>query len=65
MSSEKRSITPYTFDNDVPPLKTRCGDSSGSAKSSPSSQQIQKSFSTITFDADMRAAVCAKALLGG
>jgi hypothetical protein len=28
---------------------------------SPSSQQTQKSFSTITIDADMRAAVCANA----
>lgn len=35
MSSEKRSITPYSFDSDVPPLNTRCGAVAGSAKSSP------------------------------
>ena len=61
MSSEKRSITPYTFDSDVPPLNTRCGARAGSAKSSPSSQLTQKSFSTITLDTAMRAAVCVNA----
>ena len=57
MSSEKRSITPYTLDSDVPPLNTRCGARAGSAKSRPSSQLTQKSFSTITLDTAMRAAV--------
>ena len=54
-------MTPYTFDSDVPPLNTRCGASSASANRRPSNQQTQKSFSTITLDVAMRAAVCAKA----
>ena len=61
MSSEKRSITPYTFDSDVPPVNTRCGAGAGSAKSSPSNPLTQKSFSTITLDTAMRAAVCVNA----
>ena len=55
-------MTPYTFDSDVPPLNTRCGASSASANRRPSSQQTQKSFSTITLDAAMRAAVCVASL---
>src|SRR5271156_1773648 len=48
MSSEKRSITPYTFYRLVPPLKTICSLSCESAKSLFRIQQTQKSFSTTT-----------------
>ena len=46
MSSEKRAMIPYTFDNDVPPLKSGPG-SDVAANNWPSVQQTQKSFSTM------------------
>jgi len=37
-----------TFESDVPPLKTQVSPNSDVLKIRPSSQQTQKSFSTIT-----------------
>ena len=41
MSSENRSMTPNTLDSDVPPLNTKCGAKTGSAKSSRNSVAAQ------------------------
>src|SRR4030065_864403 len=48
MSSENRSITPNTFESEVPPLKTRWGANSGCENKAPSSQHTQKYFSITT-----------------
>ena len=48
MSSENRSITPNTLDNDVPPLNTKNGANSGCANNKPSNHDTQKSFSKMT-----------------
>ena len=55
MSSENRSITPNTFDSEVPPLNTRLPANSDSNRM-PSSQHTQKSFSRITGDTFRRIA---------
>src|ERR1017187_4142667 len=47
MSSEKRWITPCTFESDVPPLKTSDSLNGDFTKSSLRTRQTQKSFSTI------------------
>jgi hypothetical protein len=47
MSSEKRSINANDFDNEVPPLKSKRGESSARPLNRTSRvQQTQKSFST-------------------
>lgn len=54
MSSEKRLMTPKTFESDVPPLKTQSAPSRGVAKIRPSSQQTQKSFYTMKLGTPLR-----------
>src|SRR5207245_5300610 len=58
-SSENRSMTPNTLDNDVPPLKSNPAGGSGKVKSRLSVQQTQKSFSIISAVSPRRRAVAA------
>ena len=57
MSSENRSITPNTFDSEVPPLNTKLPANSDSNRM-PKSQHTQKSFSMTTGDTLRRNAAC-------
>src|ERR1035438_1481373 len=59
MSSEKRLIAWKIFDSEVPPLKRRRPDRASIEKSCFSTQQTQKSFSTMASDRPFRSAVSA------